>query len=392
MPFSGTTYTLPSGYQAVSGEAISSSTYNGTVEDLQTALNTVVHPSDSITLSGNLTLSGNNTFTGTNTFNDDGFTLQDNVDDTKKLRFQLSGLTTSTIRTLTVPDVDDTLMVLGADQTVTGAIIFAGQNTTFSKAATPLDAEGGQLFLEKATNSTLPGNVQIDNFVNQVRFTTIGKGAFIDFDSLIGFGEIWHQENIGARINALTALTSATINPNGDRFIIRDATDGLPKTVVLNNIRRGAPDAVLENQRPNGSNDGSPASTGVWSLRQLNTKVKDPFLLITLSANQFTPSEFGWVRFTVLGSRVGTADQRAQSRLFNVTTAAGVSFSTPGLINSNNSTTTTNFVMEGAGPVTGGNTYRIETIVSNNAGTGAFGRAASQGGTEIYVRVEYWRD
>lgn len=53
------------------------------------------------------------------TADDDEFTLQDNADTTKKLNFQLSGITTSTTRTLTVPDVSDTIVTLGATQTLT---------------------------------------------------------------------------------------------------------------------------------------------------------------------------------------------------------------------------------------------------------------------------------
>lgn len=49
-------------------------------------------------------------------FDDDDFTLQDNADTTKKLQFQLSGLTTSTTRTLTVPDTSDTITLNAAVQ------------------------------------------------------------------------------------------------------------------------------------------------------------------------------------------------------------------------------------------------------------------------------------
>lgn len=50
---------------------------------------------------------------------DSGFTIHDNSDTTKKVQFQVSGLTTATTRTLTVPDVSDTLVTLGATQTLT---------------------------------------------------------------------------------------------------------------------------------------------------------------------------------------------------------------------------------------------------------------------------------
>lgn len=53
------------------------------------------------------------------TVDDDEFTLQDNADTTKKVQFQLSGITTNTTRTFTIPDVSDTLVTLGATQTLT---------------------------------------------------------------------------------------------------------------------------------------------------------------------------------------------------------------------------------------------------------------------------------
>lgn len=63
----------------------------------------------------------NKTFDNTNIFTirDDRLTLQDNSDITKQAVFQLSGITTGTTRTYTLPNVSDTLVSLTASQTLT---------------------------------------------------------------------------------------------------------------------------------------------------------------------------------------------------------------------------------------------------------------------------------
>jgi hypothetical protein len=60
------------------------------------------------------------------TVRDDRFTMQDNSDATKQAVFELSGITTATTRTLTVPNVDTEIMGLAGTQTVTGNKTFTG--------------------------------------------------------------------------------------------------------------------------------------------------------------------------------------------------------------------------------------------------------------------------
>lgn len=59
------------------------------------------------------------------TIKDTNLVLQDDGDTTKQVKFQLSGLTTSTTRTLTIPDVSDTLVGLTATQTLTNKTLTA---------------------------------------------------------------------------------------------------------------------------------------------------------------------------------------------------------------------------------------------------------------------------
>lgn len=63
----------------------------------------------------------NKTFDNTNIFTirDDRLALQDNSDTTKQAVFQLSGITTGTTRTYTLPNISDTLVTLTASQTLT---------------------------------------------------------------------------------------------------------------------------------------------------------------------------------------------------------------------------------------------------------------------------------
>jgi len=60
---------------------------------------------------------------------DNVFSIQDNGDATKQLRFQVSGITTGTIRTLTMFDGDDTIAGVGAGQTLTNKTINLTSNT-----------------------------------------------------------------------------------------------------------------------------------------------------------------------------------------------------------------------------------------------------------------------
>lgn len=89
--------------------------------------------------SSTLTLAGLTSVTSTAVVtNDGGFRVRNTADNTKQLAFALSGITASTTRTLTVQDVNDTIVVLGTDQTFTG-------NNTFRNSS-------GQRFEQAATN------------------------------------------------------------------------------------------------------------------------------------------------------------------------------------------------------------------------------------------------
>jgi hypothetical protein len=64
-----------------------------------------------------------------------GFTLQDDVDATKKAQFQLSGITTGTTRTYTLPNLTGSLATTGTlTQTFSGTTTFSGSTVTVGSA------------------------------------------------------------------------------------------------------------------------------------------------------------------------------------------------------------------------------------------------------------------
>lgn len=82
-----------------------------------------------VTLSATQTLTNKTLTAPTIAANDNAFTLRDDLDTTKLLQFQLSGLTTGTTRTLTVPDASTTLVGTDTTQTLTNKSIVASQLT-----------------------------------------------------------------------------------------------------------------------------------------------------------------------------------------------------------------------------------------------------------------------
>lgn len=83
-------------------------------------------------------LSGNNTWTGTQTFRDNKFEITDDSDTTKKLALQLSGITTGTTRTLTIPDRNGIPMLdVDAQSQVYQYFTTAGSDTAYTLTPTP---------------------------------------------------------------------------------------------------------------------------------------------------------------------------------------------------------------------------------------------------------------
>jgi hypothetical protein len=97
---------------------------------------------------------GDNSYSGTQSFLDNKFEVKDNSDDTKKLNLQLSGITTGTTRTLTVPDKDGTIAVTSevatlntTNNTITSGTYSVSGSSTISITATHAFTVGQEVFI-----------------------------------------------------------------------------------------------------------------------------------------------------------------------------------------------------------------------------------------------------
>lgn len=224
--------------------------------------------------------------TNTITVKDNSFTLQDDGDTTKRVQFQLSGITTGNTRTLTVPNASVTLASLTGTETFTNKTITSPTITggTIANATITVDSIAG---FSTGTIVTV-ANLQISNGVlnsaNAVTATSIAAGAVQPQALTAGTGTGWTWQSFTPTLANLT-LGNGTVTANyiqmGKTVICRI------KFVLGNTSAVGTGPTFTLPVAANAVYSGADIVVG-WGLAvAASTEVEFPILITTTLAKPF---------------------------------------------------------------------------------------------------------
>jgi hypothetical protein len=147
------TITLPAttGTVVTTGDSgtVTNTMLAGSIANAKLANSTITIDGNAVSLGGSVSISsGNITWTGAQTFRDNKWTMTDDGDTTKALNLQLSGISTNTTRTLTIPNADGTIAL---QSYVTSYVQTSTQNSSGNKtisAGTPSGGSTGDIWYQ----------------------------------------------------------------------------------------------------------------------------------------------------------------------------------------------------------------------------------------------------
>lgn len=163
--------------------------------------------------------------TNTITLKDTLFTLQDDGDTTKQLRFQLSGITTATTRTMTVPDVNGTLITTWDTGTVTNTMLaWSISNAKLSNSAITIAGTSTSLW-GTITQDTITGLWSTGIIKRTAANTLATATAGTDYENALTF-----STGLTRSTNTITVNTTQNIaklsNLTSNWFVKTSAGDG----------------------------------------------------------------------------------------------------------------------------------------------------------------------
>lgn len=227
-----------------------------------------------ITLTGK-TLSGGTFSNPTFATSDNLFTLADNIDSSKTLQFQLSGISASTLRTLTVPDANTTIVGTDATQTLTSKTLTAPDingGTADSLTSLSVRSTGAAFDLLLANTEVLTANRTLTIDLANANRTVALSGNFTLSGALTfpatAQGDLFYGSATGA-VSALAKNTTATrylsntAGSNNPAWAQVNLADGVTGDLPLANLTQAGAYAILLN------NSGSTADAAFVKISAL---------------------------------------------------------------------------------------------------------------------------
>lgn len=212
-------------------------------------------------------------------FQDSTFSIYDNSDITKLLQFQLSGITTGTTRTLTVPDASTTLVGIDTAQTLT--------NKTLTSPVMSSITNTGTLTLPTSTD-TLVGKATTDTFTNKSIDATTNTLTNIANASVAAAAAI--------ALSKLAATTASRALVSDASGFVTAATTTATEIGYVNGVT-----SAIQTQINDKAPIASPTFTGTSTVAQLIdsglTADTVPYANASkqLTSSAVTPTELGYV-------------------------------------------------------------------------------------------------
>jgi hypothetical protein len=267
---------------------------------------------------------------GSAVFSDAAFGLQDNADASKQAQFQLSGISTATTRTYTLPDVSSELAVLGGAQTFSGAKTFSAALTASGGASVNEIGIGGAT--ADATNKlSLNAAGALFNHAGAGHETVINKAASGDGAALSLKTSFSTRAQLGLLASDNFTLK---VSPDGSSFtdaLVANAASGqvtLAKPLTLTG-QAADPGSPVDGQIWHNSTTGQIRGRTGGVTRLIDSQQDIPHLTQVAGEHILTTTGAGGATITLAGGAnridlypyIPRADLAATGLAVNVTTA-----------------------------------------------------------------------
>jgi hypothetical protein len=272
-------------------------------------------------------------------FVDSGFNIVDNSDATKKLAFQVSGVTTATTRTLTVPDASGTITLDGNTSTLTNKSISGSTNTLTD------------IPLATAVTGTLPianGGTNSTTALNNNRVILSSGGAIVEAPAITASralvsdsnGIPTHATTTTTEIGYVNGVTSAiqtqlngktdesTLTTKGDIYVATGAS-----TIVRQAIGTNGHVLTADSAQTNGLKwaeaPSAPSSSAQISNCSLSSSVSSNALTVALKDSSGSDPSSGspcLIGFRSSTAATGTYSQRSVTAALSTVATSGGTF------------------------------------------------------------------